>query len=56
MFALYDYLHRDSDIIYEENFDCRSIYQRLVIDFDGKKLTDVRKLHRNLEGLERITL
>lgn len=80
---LYDYLHRDSDITYEENFDCPSIYQRLVIGSDGKvllcindergmhpvgdvntetiyeiwhgkKLTEVRRLHRQHEGLERI--
>ncbi|MDP7195983.1 MAG: radical SAM protein [SAR202 cluster bacterium] len=80
---LYDYLHKDSEIIYEKNFDCPSIYQRLVISSAGKallcinderglypigdisketiyeiwhgqKLTEVRRIHRNHEGLIRI--
>ncbi len=28
---LIDYLHKDSDIVYEENFSCPQYYQRLVI-------------------------
>lgn len=33
---LIDYLHNDSEIIYEENFACPQLYQRLVIGSDGK--------------------
>ena len=33
---LIDYLHRDSEIVYEDNFACSQLYQRLVICSDGK--------------------
>jgi radical SAM protein with 4Fe4S-binding SPASM domain len=33
---LIDYLHNDSKIVYEENFACPQLYQRLVIGSDGK--------------------
>lgn len=33
---LIDYLRKDSEIIYEENFACPQLYQRLVIGSDGK--------------------
>jgi radical SAM protein with 4Fe4S-binding SPASM domain len=33
---LIDYLHNDSEIVYEENFACPQLYQRLVIGSDGK--------------------
>ena len=35
---LVDYLHADKNIIYEKNFDCPVLYQRLVIGSDGKVL------------------
>lgn len=35
---LIDYLGRDSDIIYEEDFTCPQLYQRLVIGSDGRVL------------------
>lgn len=33
---LIDYLHNDSDIVYEEDFACPQLYQRLVVGSDGK--------------------
>jgi radical SAM protein with 4Fe4S-binding SPASM domain len=33
---LIDYLRKDSEIVYEENFACPQLYQRLVIGSDGK--------------------
>jgi len=33
---LIDYLGNDSDIIYEENFSCPQLYQRMVIGSDGR--------------------
>ena len=33
---LIDYLHNDSKIIYEENFACPQLYQRLVVGSDGR--------------------
>ncbi|MBI4936651.1 MAG: SPASM domain-containing protein [Nitrosomonadales bacterium] len=33
---LIDYLRKDSEIIYEDNFACPQLYQRLVIGSDGK--------------------
>jgi len=33
---LIDYLHNDSNILYEENFACPQLYQRLVVGSDGK--------------------
>lgn len=35
---LVDYLHKDEDIIYEDNFVCPVLYQRLVIGSDGISL------------------
>jgi len=35
---LIDYLDKDKDIVYEENFACPQVYQRLVIGSDGKAL------------------
>ena len=35
---LIDYLRRDDDIVYEENFSCPQLYQRLVVGSDGKVL------------------
>lgn len=35
---LIDYLDKDEDIIYEEDFCCPQVYQRLVIGSDGKVL------------------
>ena len=35
---LIDYLRHDSEIIYEENFACPQLYQRLVIGSDGKAM------------------
>lgn len=32
---LIDYLQKDTDIVYEENFSCPQLYQRLVIGADG---------------------
>ncbi|MBN2523987.1 MAG: radical SAM protein [Bacteroidales bacterium] len=32
---LIDYLHKDMDIVYEKNFLCSQLYQRLVISSDG---------------------
>lgn len=33
---LIDYLHNDKNIVYEENFACPQLYQRLVVGSDGK--------------------
>ncbi len=33
--TIVDYLHADTDIVYEEKFDCPVLYQRLVIGSDG---------------------
>lgn len=33
---LIDYLRKDSEIVYEDNFACPQLYQRLVIGSDGK--------------------
>lgn len=33
---LIDYLHKDTDIVYEDNFSCPQHYQRLVISSDGR--------------------
>ena len=33
---LIDYLRNDSNIVYEENFACPQLYQRLVVGSDGK--------------------
>ena len=33
---LIDYLRNDKDIVYEDNFACPQLYQRLVIGSDGK--------------------
>ena len=33
---LIDYLRRDQDIVYEEDFSCPQLYQRIVIGSDGK--------------------
>ncbi|NHQ59200.1 radical SAM protein [Chlorobium sp. BLA1] len=33
---LIDYLHNDLQIVYEENFACPQLYQRLVVGSDGK--------------------
>ena len=33
---LIDYLGKDEDIVYEENFSCCQLYQRLVIGSDGR--------------------
>lgn len=33
---LIDYLHKDSDIVYEDNFSCPQHYQRVVIGSNGK--------------------
>lgn len=35
---LIDYLGKDSDIVYEENFTCPQLWQRLVIGSDGEVL------------------
>lgn len=35
---LIDYLDKDEDIVYEENFSCPQLYQRLVVGSDGKVL------------------
>lgn len=35
---LIDYLGNDEDIVYEDNFSCPQLYQRLVIGSDGKVL------------------
>ena len=35
---LIDYLRNDSDIVYEENFACPQLYQRLVIGSDGQAM------------------
>ena len=35
---LIDYLIRDTDIIYEENFTCPQLWERLVIGSDGRAL------------------
>jgi len=35
---LIDYLHKDTEIQYEENFTCPQLWQRLVIGADGKVL------------------
>ena len=35
---LIDYLDQDKDIVYEDNFVCPQIYQRLVINSDGMAL------------------
>ena len=35
---LIDYLGNDEDIVYEENFSCPQLYQRLVIGSNGKAL------------------
>jgi MoaA/NifB/PqqE/SkfB family radical SAM enzyme len=32
---LVDYLHKDDKIVYDDNFDCPVLYQRLVIGSDG---------------------
>lgn len=33
---LIDYLHNDNQIVYEENFACPQLYQRLVVGSDGR--------------------
>ncbi len=33
---LIDYLRKDAEIVYEENFACPQLYQRLVVGSDGK--------------------
>ena len=33
---LIDYLRKDSEIVYEENFSCPQLYQRVVVGSDGK--------------------
>lgn len=33
---LIDYLRKDSEIVYEENFACPQLYQRVVVGSDGK--------------------
>lgn len=33
---LIDYLHKDLDIVYEEDFSCPQMYQRLVVGYDGQ--------------------
>jgi len=33
---LIDYLHNDTQIVYEENFACPQLYQRLVVGSDGR--------------------
>ena len=33
---LIDYLHKDSDIVYEEDFSCSQHYQRVTIGSNGK--------------------
>ena len=33
---LIDYLRNDTEIVYEENFSCPQLYQRLVVGSDGK--------------------
>jgi len=33
---LIDYLRKDSDIVYEENFACPQLYQRVVVGSDGR--------------------
>lgn len=33
---LIDYLRKDSEIVYEENFSCSQLYQRIVVGSDGK--------------------
>ncbi len=33
---LIDYLRKDSEIVYEENFSCSQLYQRVVVGSDGK--------------------
>lgn len=35
---LIDYLRKDSEIVYEENFACPQLYQRIVVGSDGKIL------------------
>ena len=35
---LIDYLSKDTDIVYEENFSCSQIYQRLTIGSDGRAM------------------
>lgn len=35
---LIDYLGRDSDIVYEDNFSCPQLYQRLVIGSNGRAM------------------
>ncbi|MBF0479366.1 MAG: radical SAM protein [Candidatus Omnitrophica bacterium] len=33
---LIDYLHKDHDVVYEENFYCPQLYQRVVVASDGR--------------------
>ncbi len=35
---LIDYLRKDDDIVYEEDFSCPQLYQRMVIGSDGKAM------------------
>jgi len=35
---LIDYLQNDTDIVYEDNFACPQLYQRLVIGSDGQAM------------------
>lgn len=35
---LIDYLRKDSEIVYEDNFSCPQLYQRIVVGSDGKVL------------------
>ncbi|MFA9373715.1 MAG: radical SAM/SPASM domain-containing protein [Poseidonibacter sp.] len=35
---LIDYLQKDSDIIYEDNFSCPQLYQRVIIGADGSAM------------------
>lgn len=35
---LIDYLDHDEDIIYDENFSCPQLYQRIIVSADGKVL------------------
>ncbi len=35
---LIDYLRKDAEIVYEENFACPQLYQRLVVGSDGKAM------------------
>ena len=48
---LIDYLHRDTEIIYEDNFTCPQLWERLVIGADGKvQLCSNDEMESNIIG------